>query len=151
MTHYIFRMNTFWSEILVRENTVDLTSPVSNTMDLQSLNQHRSNVQNISPQTVVEWNLLPEHNLIQKPTLIPTAQPWCFHCGSSVFVFRCASFLLLHRPAKVLLLELLELLLCEQRLGLLGLLGRRLRAIPGLSPRVVAQDLRETESKSTTQ
>ncbi len=82
----------------------------------------------------VKRNQLLEHNLLQKSTLIHQTQPWRFHCGCSVFLFQCALFLLLNSPAKVFLLELLELLLCEQRLRLLGLLGRSVRAIPGLSP-----------------
>lgn len=61
--------------------------------------------------------------------------------------FWCASFLFLYSPAKVIFLELLELLLCKQRLWLLGLLGWLVRAIPGLSPWIVAQDLSETESE----
>lgn len=64
-------------------------------------------------------------------------------------VSRCALFLLLNSPAKVFLLELLELRLREQRLRLLGLLGGWLRPIPGLSPWIMAQDLSETERKST--
>lgn len=63
--------------------------------------------------------------------------------------FVCALFLILDSPAEVFLLELLELLLREQRLRLLGFLGGSVRVIPGLSTCMVAQDLSETESKST--
>lgn len=62
----------------------------------------------------------------------------------------CALFLLLYGPAEIFFLELLELLLREQRLwllGLLGFLGRSVQFIPGLSPCIVVEDLFDTENK----
>lgn len=46
----------------------------------------------------------------------------------------CILITLLVDPAKILFLELLELLLCEDRLWLLDCLLRLVRFIPGLPP-----------------
>lgn len=61
----------------------------------------------------------------------------------------CILIILLVSPAKVLSLELLELLLCEHRLGLLGCLLRPVPFIPGLPPCIVPLDLSVTERKTT--
>lgn len=52
------------------------------------------------------------------------------------------SSLLFCEAAKVFFLELLEFLFCEQRFWLFGLLHRSIQFIPGLSPCIVADDLR---------
>lgn len=57
----------------------------------------------------------------------------------------CIVFILFNSPAKVLLLELLELLLCEQRLRLLDLLGTPFCSIPGLPPYIMTQNLNQSE------
>lgn len=57
----------------------------------------------------------------------------------------CNVFILFNSPTKVFLLELLELLLREQRLWLLDLFGTLFRSIPGLPPYIMTQNLNQSE------
>lgn len=142
-------MDTFW-----HENTVDHMFPFCDSNCLKSQHQHRfkrssskfacSIVETCevepTPRTQI-WSTNPLWSTKRSPGVSTVAEV-------SVS-FGCALFLLLHSPAKVFFLELLELLLCKQRLRLLGLLGGSVRVVPGLSPCIVVLDLSETESKST--